>query len=301
MAHRSGLIREPPVGNYFDPTEPTLEKTVASLNGIGLDLPAGARIKYSNAAIGVVGYALEKSQNEKFEKYVQRRVLDPLGHEVEFVPADAGGEEGPRGRGDVDVPRPRVPGPDVRTGHGPGRVHVLDRARPREVPVVPVRRRQGRRQAVPQAGDARRRCSRPQFAEGREERASASASRVGELDGKKRVGHGGAVYGFATEFVALPDEKLGVSWSSSRDVANAVTARIAERRPRLMLAAKAGKPLPTIETSEPLAAGGGPRTRRPLQCRRPVASTSTESFGKLYLLAGPRRRPRPAAQVGQRT
>src|SRR5947199_6202547 len=32
MSHRSGLIREPPVGNYFDPTEPTLEKMVASLN-----------------------------------------------------------------------------------------------------------------------------------------------------------------------------------------------------------------------------------------------------------------------------
>src|SRR5206468_9757572 len=29
MSHRSGLIREPPVGNYFDPTEPGLEKTVA--------------------------------------------------------------------------------------------------------------------------------------------------------------------------------------------------------------------------------------------------------------------------------
>src|SRR5438874_10275122 len=36
MAHRSGLIREPPVGNYFDPTHPTLAETVHSLNGIEL-------------------------------------------------------------------------------------------------------------------------------------------------------------------------------------------------------------------------------------------------------------------------
>ena len=32
MSHRSGLVREPPVGNYFDPDEPSLAKTVESLN-----------------------------------------------------------------------------------------------------------------------------------------------------------------------------------------------------------------------------------------------------------------------------
>src|SRR5262249_24584468 len=32
MSHRSGLVRESPVGHYFDPDEPTLEKTIASLN-----------------------------------------------------------------------------------------------------------------------------------------------------------------------------------------------------------------------------------------------------------------------------
>src|SRR5262245_49954444 len=32
LAHRSGLVRESPVGNYFDATEPTLAQTVASLN-----------------------------------------------------------------------------------------------------------------------------------------------------------------------------------------------------------------------------------------------------------------------------
>ena len=31
MAHRSGLCREPPVGNYFDPTEPSLADTIESL------------------------------------------------------------------------------------------------------------------------------------------------------------------------------------------------------------------------------------------------------------------------------
>ena len=79
MAHRSGLIREPPVGNYFDPSEPGLKRTVESLNGVGLTYPPGSRIKYSNGAVAVVGHALEVSQKEPYEKYVQRRVLDALG------------------------------------------------------------------------------------------------------------------------------------------------------------------------------------------------------------------------------
>ena len=45
---------------------------------------------------------------------------------------------------------------------------------------------------------------------------------VGELDGQRRIGHGGAIYGFATDLAALPDDKLGVVVTASRDVANAV-------------------------------------------------------------------------------
>jgi CubicO group peptidase (beta-lactamase class C family) len=32
MSHHSGLVREPPVGHYFDPGNPSLAKTVQSLN-----------------------------------------------------------------------------------------------------------------------------------------------------------------------------------------------------------------------------------------------------------------------------
>ena len=36
MSHRSGLVREPPVGNYFDPTAPSLSQTISSLNDTAL-------------------------------------------------------------------------------------------------------------------------------------------------------------------------------------------------------------------------------------------------------------------------
>src|SRR5205085_4020407 len=75
MSHRSGLVREPPVGNYFDPTEPSLAKTVESLNRTELVCPPGTRTKYSNAAIATAGYVLEQTQHEPFPKYLRRAVL----------------------------------------------------------------------------------------------------------------------------------------------------------------------------------------------------------------------------------
>ena len=50
MSHRSGLVREPPVGHYFDPEEPSLEMTVRSLNDTSLVYKPGTKTKYSNAA-----------------------------------------------------------------------------------------------------------------------------------------------------------------------------------------------------------------------------------------------------------
>src|SRR5206468_2577336 len=77
---------------------------------------------------------------------------------------------------------------------------------------------------------------------------------MSEFEGKRRFGHGGAVYGFATELAGLPDDKLGVVVCASKDVANSVTRRIADVSLRHLLAVRAGKPLPAIErpTAVPL-------------------------------------------------
>ena len=61
MSHRSGLVRESPIGNYFDPSEPTLAATVASLNDTQLVYKPGTKTKYSNAAIAVVVFAVAHS------------------------------------------------------------------------------------------------------------------------------------------------------------------------------------------------------------------------------------------------
>src|SRR5262245_34606472 len=81
MSHRAGLQREPSAGNYFDSTKTTLAATVRSLNGKPLIYSPEQRIKYSNAAIAVVGYVLERTQKESFATYLKRAVLDPMGLE----------------------------------------------------------------------------------------------------------------------------------------------------------------------------------------------------------------------------
>ncbi|MFO0937411.1 MAG: serine hydrolase [Gemmataceae bacterium] len=249
MSHRSGLIREPPVGNYFDPTEPGLAKTVASLNGIPVVYPPGTREKYSNAAIGVVGYVLEKTQKEQYERYVQRKVLEPLGmSHSSFLPTDAVRKNLAdavmwtyHGR--------EFPAPTFELGTSPaGCMYstVLDLAKFQSALFAG-----GKGVLKPETIQA---MLTPQYAKGNAKRGFGLGFSIGELEGHKQIGHGGAIYGFATNFSALPDQKLGVVVVCSRDVANSVMNRIGDETLKLLLAAKAGKPLPTIATSEPIPA-----------------------------------------------
>src|SRR5262249_52441158 len=74
MCHRSGLLREPPYGNYFDPTQQSLAETVKSLNETELVYAPETHLKYSNAAIAVVGYVLEKKSGQPFAAYLKKAV-----------------------------------------------------------------------------------------------------------------------------------------------------------------------------------------------------------------------------------
>ncbi len=277
MSHRSGLIREPPVGNYFDPTEPSLEKMVASLNGIPVVYPPGEKEKYSNAAIGVVGYVLEKTQNEKFEKYVQRKVLDPLGMSASsFLPTDAVKKNLAsavmwtyHGR--------EFPAPTFELGMAPaGCMYstVLDLAKFQSALFA------GGKGIL--KAETFEKMWMPQFAELGAKSGFGFGFNISEFEGRRKIGHGGAIYGFATNFAALPSDKLGVVVVCSRDVANAVMNRIGDEALKLMLAAKTGKPLSKIEMSEPLP----PEDARQLAGRYIAKDRSfelTESAGRLYL------------------
>jgi D-alanyl-D-alanine dipeptidase len=75
---------------------------------------------------------------------------------------------------------------------------------------------------------------------------------LSELDGHRSVGHGGAIYGFATDLAALPDEKIGAVAVTTMDGANTVVDRITKYALRLMLAVREQRPLPDVETTQPV-------------------------------------------------
>jgi D-alanyl-D-alanine dipeptidase len=77
---------------------------------------------------------------------------------------------------------------------------------------------------------------------------------VSRFDGADHVGHGGAIYGFATEFHALPPEQLGVVVLANLEVSNAVIERISAFALRSMRAERAGATLPEPTVTQPVSA-----------------------------------------------
>ena len=256
MSHRSGLIREPPAGHYFDDRGTDLATTVSSLNGTPLVYPPTTRTKYSNAGIAVVGYTLEVTQEEPFADYVRRAVLEPLGMtNSAFTPepdvVDNLAKAYMRGldRGLFDAPT-------FELGMAPaGSMYstVLDlslfiRAMFRDGEGVNGR---------VLAEETLHSMWEPQFAEPQAGEGYGLGFRIQERFGERWLGHGGAIYGFSTQLAFLPDSELGVVAVSAVDGTNTITSRVADAALELMLAAKAGRPLPleVLRGTDPLNPG----------------------------------------------
>ena len=251
MAHRSGLVREPPDGSYFDPTNPPLTKMVESLNRTKLVFEPETKIKYSNAAIATVGFVLERTQKEPFARYLQRTLLDPLGM------TNSGFE-----------PRPALTknlahavmwtyhgrefaAPTFELGMAPaGSMYSTVTDLGRFLGVL-FAGGQGPKERMLQKETLEQMWT-PQFKKSDEKSDFGIGFRISDLEGRRKLGHGGAIYGFSTELAALPDDKLGVVVITSKDVANAVTTHVADEALKQMLAVKQGKELPKIETTSPV-------------------------------------------------
>lgn len=281
MAHRSGLVREPPVGHYFDPTNPTLAATVASLNTTALVYAPESRIKYSNAAIATVGYVLEHTQKEPFPKYLQRTVLDPLGLKKSSFEATPALTKDLAAAVMWTVDGRTFDAPTFPLGMAPAgsmysTVHDLAR-------FTSVLLNDGRAPNGPIIKpETLKHMWTPQFAKEGERTGFGIGFHLTELHGRRRVGHGGAIYGFATVLDILPDDKLGAIVVASKDVANAVVEHISSVALEHLLAARDGKPLPRIEETKPLSpekirqiAGRYQNDNRVVELR--------ESFSKLWL------------------
>jgi CubicO group peptidase (beta-lactamase class C family)/D-alanyl-D-alanine dipeptidase len=281
LSHHAGLLREPRRGSYYDDGGVSLAATVASLNATSLALAPGSRLKYSNAGLAVAGAAIERVVGQPFADYVRHDLLAALGAshsdfarrpELESRIAD-GVMWTVDGR--------RFAAPTFALGVGPAvslYAPVTDLARTittlfATAPPVP-----GSPAGGGGGGTAPRGVLRPetteqmwtaQFAEPHGRAGMGLGFLVTALDGRRRVWHDGAVYGFSTQLSALPDDRLGVVVAANLDGASAVIDRIAVFALRAMLATRERVPLPTPPINEPVPAAtaqrlagryvGGPR------------------------------------------
>jgi CubicO group peptidase (beta-lactamase class C family)/D-alanyl-D-alanine dipeptidase len=240
MSHRSGLLREPPVGNYFDPSQPSLAATVRSLNDTELVFAPQTHTKYSNAAIAVVGYLLEQRSRQPFAAYLKHAVLDPLGMDCSSFAPDVSVVQNLAKAKMWTYDGKTFEAPTFQLGMVPaGSMYstVTDLGKFLSVLLAQGKTASG---MLVKSATLDEMWS-PQFPNSAG-RVFGLGFVVGALDGHRMVGHGGAIYGFATTLDVLPDDKLGVVVTATKDVANTVTDQIAAEVLRLVLAQRAGEP-----------------------------------------------------------
>ena len=271
MSHRSGLVRESPVGHYFDPTEPTLAATVASLNSTSLIYKPETRTKYSNAAVAVVGAALESQLKVSHPEQVRQTILNPLEmHSSSFVITSAVEPKLATGWMRTYDGR-RFEAPTFLLGTGPaGNLYssVVDLSK-----FLVCMFHNG--------STANGRILKPETyqlmttpltnADGQSQ-GFGIGFHVQTLDGCTKIGHGGAVYGFSTQLEALPERRLGVAAAASLDGSNGVVTRLADYALRLMIAAQDGETLPAYRLTGPV----------PPERARDLAGTYREVDGERF-------------------
>ncbi len=262
MAHRAGLVREPPVGHYFDDTDPSLAETVESLNGVPLVFPPGTRQKYSNAGIAVVGRVLEHLAGMPFAEAATEEVLVPLGLESSSFSLAAAPAERVAEASMWSYDGRAFRAPDFPLGMAPAGSMVTS---VRDLGRFLTLLAGGELPGVLD-GDGLAEMWRVQFPEDSDDpdapgfglgffvNTLEADTASGEPSSYRVVRHGGAIYGYSTELAFLPAVGLGAVAVSNVDFTNAVVARIAEFALRGALALDSGTEV-SFPRSGPLPEG----------------------------------------------
>ena len=78
LTHTSGLPREAAFPYWTDHNFPTLEQIIERLPKQETIFPPETKWKYSNLAMALLGAIVESASGEKYDKYIQKHILDPL-------------------------------------------------------------------------------------------------------------------------------------------------------------------------------------------------------------------------------
>lgn len=249
MSHQSGLVREPPVGNYFDGTEPTLAETVASLNDTKLIYKPGERTKYSNAAISVVGLVVEKVSGQSYNDYMRQHILEPMQMSNSSMLYEGKAKEQLAEALMWTHHAAPFKAPVFELGTAPaGNLYAtVDDLGNFLLTIFAGGSYQGK-QVLP--AETMATMLGGNKAAGEDDPLFGIGFKLGKIDGHPTFGHGGAVYGFSTQFSGLPEDKIGVAVASALDCSNGFTTRLGDYATRLLLAKRAGEKLPEWEFSE---------------------------------------------------
>ena len=242
MSHRAGILREPAYGNYFADNEPSLKKTVESINKSSLIHPPGTKTKYSNAGIAVVGYTLEKVFQKPYVEFMQENVLNPLGMNnssfkfknsmsLNLAEANMWSYDGRS----FKAPRfelGMIPAGSLYSS-------VTDLAKFVNM-IFSDGSLSGEKFINP---GTLKEMFTPQFTNS-EESGYGIGFRISKHNNYKMVSHGGAIYGYSTQLSALPEPKIGVVVASSVDISNSITRKISSYALDLLIAKERRLQLP---------------------------------------------------------
>jgi CubicO group peptidase (beta-lactamase class C family)/D-alanyl-D-alanine dipeptidase len=248
MTHRSGLVREPPRGHYFDSAAAGQADAVASLNQTRLVAEPGTLTKYSNAGIAVVGEVLARVTGKRFEEAVDAQILVPLGMQAShFSRAEAKAPVADSLMVSFDGGRWPAPAFELGTpAAGSLYTSANDLARFGQA-MLNRGAFPGGRLLGPSTVDE---MWRPQFPK-TGPRAFGLGFVLGDIEGTRSVGHGGAVYGHVADLKLLPDQAVGVVVFATLD-SGTTAGRLGTYALQLVLAQQTGGALPVWQRGEPV-------------------------------------------------
>ncbi|MEX2112431.1 MAG: serine hydrolase domain-containing protein [Pirellulales bacterium] len=247
LCHRSGMIRESPVGGYLDNRQPTVQATIASVADCVLVNPPDTKTRYSNVGPTIVGRAIEVQTGRDYFDYQQQHILGPLGMASSAWRMN-------------DALRPRLAKGEMRVACGNG-IYCYEPAPEFELGTLPTGNLYTTASDLARfasfvIGNTSGSQSSPQLIkrESLEKMLAVQLTNEGtgfglafgvnRYRGHKTAQHMGAVYGFTTSIVVLPEERIGVVVLSNADIAIAPVRRLSDAALDLLLDAVRGQTAP---------------------------------------------------------
>ncbi len=253
MCHRSGMVRESPVGGYLDDSQPSIAQSIASLESCVLVNPPNTKTRYSNIGVTIVGQAVAAASGSPFQDYELKHLLEPLGmiHSSWRV--------------DKSIQDQLATG-YMRVADGQGSFFHRP-APPFELGTIPAGNLYSSASdmthfammllaggATPDGriiqSETLAQMSTPQLTENKT--GFGVGFFVGNYGKHRTIQHTGAVYGFSTSIVVLPEPQIAVIVLANEDIVPGPVKSISEAALGLMLQAKTGEPIPPPPATVPM-------------------------------------------------